>query len=31
VIAEIIPGAGHDLTIAQAEMVDRKIVEFLMA
>lgn len=26
---EIIPGAGHDLTIAQPEMVNRKILEFL--
>ncbi len=29
VASEIIPGAGHDLTIAQAEMVDRKILEFV--
>jgi pimeloyl-ACP methyl ester carboxylesterase len=29
VTAEIIPGAGHDLTIAQAEMVNRRIIEFL--
>jgi len=29
VTAEIIPGAGHDLTIVQAEMVNRRIVEFL--
>jgi pimeloyl-ACP methyl ester carboxylesterase len=27
--AEIIPGAGHDLTIVQADMVNRKIIEFL--
>lgn len=27
--AEIIPGAGHDLTFAQAEAVNRRIVEFL--
>jgi pimeloyl-ACP methyl ester carboxylesterase len=27
--AEIIPGAGHDLTIAQPEMVNRKVLEFL--
>jgi pimeloyl-ACP methyl ester carboxylesterase len=27
--AEIVPGAGHDLTIVQAEMVDRMILEFL--
>lgn len=29
VTAEIIPGAGHDLTIAQADMVNRRILEFL--
>lgn len=29
VTAEIIPGAGHDLTFAQAETVNRKIMEFL--
>ena len=29
VTAEIIPGAGHDLTIVQAEMVNRRILEFL--
>jgi hypothetical protein len=29
VTTEIIPGAGHDLTIAQAEIVNRRIVEFL--
>ena len=27
--AEIIPDAGHDLTIVQAEMVNRKVLEFL--
>jgi pimeloyl-ACP methyl ester carboxylesterase len=27
--AEIIPAAGHDLTIAQPGMVNRKILEFL--
>ena len=26
---EIIPGAGHDLTIVQADMVNRKVLEFL--
>ncbi len=26
---EIIPGAGHDLTFAQAELVDRRIIEFV--
>ena len=26
---EVIPNAGHDLTIVQAEMVNRKILEFL--
>jgi pimeloyl-ACP methyl ester carboxylesterase len=26
---EIIPGAGHDLTIVQAEMVNRKVLDFL--
>jgi len=26
---ELIPGAGHDLTVVQAEMVNRKILEFL--
>ena len=26
---EIIPNAGHDLTILQAEMVNRKVLEFL--
>jgi pimeloyl-ACP methyl ester carboxylesterase len=29
VTAEIIPGAGHDLTIVQAEMVNQRILEFL--
>ncbi len=29
VTAEIIPGAGHDLTFAQAEMVNQRILEFL--
>jgi pimeloyl-ACP methyl ester carboxylesterase len=28
---ELIPGAGHDLTIVQAELVDRKVLEFLGA
>lgn len=27
--AEIIPNAGHDLTIVQAKMVNRKVIEFL--
>jgi pimeloyl-ACP methyl ester carboxylesterase len=27
--AQIIPNAGHDLTIVQAEMVNRKVLEFL--
>jgi pimeloyl-ACP methyl ester carboxylesterase len=27
--AEIIPKAGHDLTFVQAELVNRKVVEFL--
>jgi pimeloyl-ACP methyl ester carboxylesterase len=27
---EIIPNAGHDLTIVQAELVNRKIIDFLM-
>jgi len=27
--AEVIPNAGHDLTIVQAEMVNRKVLEFL--
>jgi pimeloyl-ACP methyl ester carboxylesterase len=27
--ARIIPGAGHDLTLAQPEMVNRKVLEFL--
>ena len=26
---ELVPGAGHDLTVAQAELVNRKILEFL--
>jgi pimeloyl-ACP methyl ester carboxylesterase len=26
---EVIPGAGHDLTFVQPEMVNQKIVEFL--
>lgn len=26
---ELIPGAGHDLTIVQAEMVNRKVLDFL--
>jgi pimeloyl-ACP methyl ester carboxylesterase len=29
VTAEIIPGAGHDFTIVQAEMVNRKVLDFL--
>lgn len=29
VTAEIIPGAGHDLSIVQAEIVDRRIIEFV--
>jgi pimeloyl-ACP methyl ester carboxylesterase len=29
VTAEIIPGAGHDLTMAQADSVDSRIIEFL--
>ena len=29
VLAEIIPGAGHDLTFVQAEAVDRRILSFL--
>jgi pimeloyl-ACP methyl ester carboxylesterase len=29
IAAEIIPGAGHDLTFAQAATVNRKILEFL--
>ncbi len=28
--AEIIPSAGHDLTFSQAEMVNKKVVEFLL-
>lgn len=27
--AEIVPGAGHDLTVAEADVVDRLILEFL--
>jgi len=27
--AEIIPGAGHDLTFVQADMVNRKVIKFL--
>ena len=26
---EIIPNAGHDLTVVQAEMVNRKVLDFL--
>jgi pimeloyl-ACP methyl ester carboxylesterase len=26
---EVIPDAGHDLTIVQAEMVNKKLLEFL--
>jgi pimeloyl-ACP methyl ester carboxylesterase len=26
---ELIPGAGHDLTFVQAELVNEKIIEFL--
>lgn len=29
VVAEIIPGAGHDLTFAQSELVNERIVKFL--
>lgn len=29
ITAEIIPGAGHDLMIVQAELVNRKVLEFL--
>jgi pimeloyl-ACP methyl ester carboxylesterase len=29
VSAEIIPGAGHDLTFVQAAMVNQRILEFL--
>ncbi len=28
-VTEIIPNAGHDLTIVQAEMINRKVIEFL--
>jgi len=27
--AEIIPDAGHDLTVVQAEMVNQKFLDFL--
>jgi pimeloyl-ACP methyl ester carboxylesterase len=27
--AEVIPNAGHDLTIVQAEMVNRRVLDFL--
>jgi pimeloyl-ACP methyl ester carboxylesterase len=27
--AEIVPGAGHDLTVAQADLVNRKVLEYL--
>jgi pimeloyl-ACP methyl ester carboxylesterase len=29
IITEIIPDAGHDMTIVQAEMVNRKVLDFL--
>ena len=29
VTAEIIPGAGHDLTFAQPALVNRKILDFV--
>ena len=29
VTAELIPGAGHDLSFAQAELVNRRIIQFL--
>jgi pimeloyl-ACP methyl ester carboxylesterase len=29
ITAEIIPGAGHDLTLAQADLVNRRILEFV--
>jgi pimeloyl-ACP methyl ester carboxylesterase len=29
ITAEVIPGAGHDFTIVQAEMVNRKVLDFL--
>jgi pimeloyl-ACP methyl ester carboxylesterase len=29
VTAEVIPGAGHDLTLAQADLVERRILEFV--
>lgn len=31
VTAEIVPGAGHDLTFVQADLVNRRILEFLKA
>jgi pimeloyl-ACP methyl ester carboxylesterase len=27
--AELIPDAGHDLTMVQAELVNKKVIEFL--
>ena len=29
VVADIVPGAGHDLTVVQADAVNRRILEFL--
>jgi len=29
ITTEIIPGAGHDLTLVQAEVVNRTVLEFL--
>jgi pimeloyl-ACP methyl ester carboxylesterase len=29
VTAEIVPGAGHDLTVAHADLINRRILEFL--
>ena len=29
ITAEVIPGAGHDFTIVQAEMLNRKVLDFL--
>ena len=29
VTAEIVPGAGHDLTFSQADLVNRRMLEFL--
>jgi pimeloyl-ACP methyl ester carboxylesterase len=29
ITAEIIPGAGHDFTVVQADMVNRKVLDFL--